>query len=107
MILRSTVSQSGYLTVCHSESVLYECFADGQSLRWSLSHIMSNQLFVRGDRTNDIRKFGHATLWLSNNVSLMSRLVLSYSPELNNSIVECAGQTDAKTLIYITAGTCD
>ena len=111
MILKSSISQTGRLTVCPNESVLYECFVIGAGLLWVFPDVMGmdEKLYIRSDNINEVSTVGQATVWLSmvNNTHLMSRLVLSYSPKFNDTIITCKESVTeiGKRLKYITAGT--
>ena len=104
--LTSSVSRFGHVTVCRNETVLYECSVSGSNLIWRLSGIPSaNHLYIKSDYINKVRFVGPSVMWLSNNQSLTSQLVLSYDPKLNNSTIKCfLNRTTYKSTTYITQG---
>lgn len=102
--LKSTISQLGRHRVCPKETVLFECFVEGDNLVWSLPGVNQTYMYSKNsnNETNRVHSFGPVSVWLSNNKQLKSQLVLFYSPELNNTEIEC----NDKNLSYILSGNC-
>lgn len=114
MVLSSSLSLVGRLTVCPCEAVLYECCVMGPRLEWILpSENIKKVYYQRNDTDSEVNIsvtiLGNASMWLSSNTQqlLCSQLVLYYSPGNNNTEVECNGtsSSETKTLHYILAGT--
>lgn len=104
--LSSSLSRNNRSSVCHNETVLYECSVSGTSLVWRLSGFpRANHLYIQADRINEARFVGPSVMWLTNNQKMTSHLVLSYDPELNNSTVQCLlSNSNFESHTYIIAG---
>ena len=87
-------------SLCLGEVAVFDCATDQTSLLWRLPPPIGTVSYVSGDSTEAFTVRGPATMWLLDNVNLTSRLVLSYAPELNNSVITCG----SKTQQYIIAG---
>ena len=82
-------------TVCPNETVLLECFADGPSLVWTLPHNITQE-YYQDNKTNVLETYGLISVWLVNSSStgLLSRLVISYTEELESEIIVCSSLND-------------
>ena len=109
VVLSSTLSQVGRLTVCPNETVLYKCCVVGSRLDWILPSEDIHKVYYQRNDTdsevnNNVTILGNVSMWLSNTQPLCSRLVISYST--GNNIIECnsTNPSETKTLHYILAG---
>lgn len=84
--------------MCPGEVAVFECATDKTSLLWTLPQPIGTISYVRGDLIEVFTVRGPATVWLLNSTNLTSRLVLSYAPDLNNTLIRC-GTNETKYYI--------
>ena len=94
--LNISLRQCDRVAVCPKETVLLECFADGPSLVWTLPHNNTQEYYQDINETNALKTYGPISVWLVNSSSagLLSRLVISYTEDLESENIVCSTQDD-------------